>query len=425
VGGRVGDDPGGTPSIEAVEPFFAPRRDQQERSTPRARLGARRLLVRIFVCALALFSLDRFIAPSFAPPAAYMGAYRLPRTAPTTAIADYANAIDLAARVPGRVPIAIFLGASPTYGHRIKDTRNTFPYAYASAAASAGAPVTAFNLAANGQFVGDYYVIAKRLVADADIVFVQLTYHTFSPTAREDQRIRYRELPNVLGVPLTIAESRLLGLQPSSDAAIPAPPAALNGALSRWWTLYRQRDLIDQRIFGGSPRNAMADFVRGRTSSASQSAPTTTTTMPEDTANDGFTAFDALDPGMQMVVVAQYAEDSSFTIDPADGEVVILDRLASELATAHKKAVFFMSPMNRDVIDSYGLIDPEQYRSNIELLRETVARSGFSLIDHNADARALPAGDFTDISHTTDAGGARFGAVLLEDTLPYLRSARP
>jgi hypothetical protein len=151
----------------------------------------------------------------------------------------------------------------------------------------------------------------------------------------------------------------------------------------------------------------------------------TTTILPDDAANDGFASFDTLDPGSQMVVVARYAEESSFTIDPADSEVVLLGKLASDIASAHKKAVFFMGPLNETVIRAYGLIDAAQYRTNIALLRRTVARYGFSLIDHNTDEHTMPESDFADISHTTDAGGALFGQMLLRDTLAYLRSAAP
>jgi hypothetical protein len=426
AGGHVTDENGASPSTGAVEPFFAPSREDQAGRVSNRRFRVRRLAVRVVVCVLALVALDRVIAPSFAPPAAYLEDYRLPRTAPTAALADYVGAIDLAARVPDHPPIAVFLGASPTFGHRIQDARNTFPYAYASAAASVGVPVTAFNLATNGEFVGDYYVLAKRLAPDADIVFVQLTYHTFSPTARGGLHVRYPELPQVLGVSLTAEEAGLLGL-PGSDVSpsAPAASAAVGGFLSRWWTLWRERDLIDRRLFGGSPRDALAAFVARATGTATTSVAATVTTLPDDAANDGFASFDDLDPGQQMVVLSRYAQDSSFTIDPADGEVVLLDRLAAELAAAHKKAVFFMGPLNEKVISFYGLIDPAQYKRNMDLLRATVESHGFTLIDHNADASALPRADFADISHTTDAGGAAFGALLFRDTSAYLRAVAP
>jgi hypothetical protein len=422
----VADEVEESPSSDTTEPFFAPSRNDLERKTPRSGFRAYRLAIRLAVCLLALAALDRVIAPMFAPPAAYLSDYRLPRTAPTAALADYVNAIDLAARVPGRPPIAVFLGASPTYGHRIKDARNTFPYAYASAAASAGVPVTSFNLAANGQFVGDYFVLAKRLAPDADIVFVQLTYHTFSPAARGVSRIRYPELPSVLGVSLTADESTLLGLQPSGGPATSAPPSAIGGALSRYWTLWRERDLIDRKLFGGSPRDALAALVGRLTGTApAPAAAATATVLPEDSADDGFASFAELDPGMQMVAIARYAEQSSFTVDATDSEIVLLDRLAAELAAGHKKAVFYMGPLNREVIGSYGLIDPAQYARNISFIRAAVERHGFTLIDPNTGPIAIPGSDFADISHTTDAGGSLFGALLLKDTLSYLRTVTP
>lgn len=409
-----------------AEPFFAPDRADVDPGGALRTFGLRRLLVRVAACIVALIVLDHAIAPLFAPPSAYLHAYRLPRVAPTAALADYANAIDLTARVPGHAPIAVFLGASPTYGHRIENAAHTFPYAYASAASSAGVAVTSFNVAANGMFVGDFYILAKRLIPSSDIVFVQLTYHTFSPAARGGKDVRYPELPQVLGVPLTSADAPLLGLNTAIDGASERPaPTAVDGVLNRWWTLWRERDIIDRRVFGGSPRDALAQLVSRMTRPATSTVAATTTILPDDSADDGFAAFDSLGPGEQMVVLARYAEESSFTIAATDPEVRILDRLASEIAAAHKKAVFFVGPLNESVIAAYGLIDAAQYRRNVALLRQTVTRHGFTLIDHNTDSLALPRADFADISHTTDAGGTAFGAILYRDTAAYLRQVAP
>jgi hypothetical protein len=53
-----------------------------------------------------------------------------------------------------------------------------------------------------------------------------------------------------------------------------------------------------------------------------------------------------------------------------------------------------------------------------------LARHGFPLIDHNLSGAALRREDFADISHTTGAGGRRFGRMLFRDTRELLRAVK-
>jgi len=124
-------------------------------------------------------------------------------------------------------------------------------------------------------------------------------------------------------------------------------------------------------------------------------------------------------------VLTRYAEDSSFRIDPNDTDVRFL-RLTTEMLRARgKKAVFFMAPLNRQTIEDYELIDPAQYTSNTAILRGVVEGAGFPFIDYNTGPTTLPASDFADISHTTDAGGRAVGALLYRDTWRYLGAKQP
>ncbi|MDO8963367.1 MAG: hypothetical protein Q7W30_02625 [Coriobacteriia bacterium] len=429
----MADDSAEDASLPGVDPgFFAPDHAEGTYLAFGGRVTVPRLLLRALVCLVALVLLDRLIAPTLAPPSAFLDSYRLPRTAPTAALASYADAIDRTASASDRPPVAIFLGASPTWGHRIRDRRATYPYAYASAAASAGVAVRPFNLASNGQFVGDYYLIAKRLAPDADIVFVQLTYHTFSPTAREGRHVRYPELPQVLGIGLSADEARMLALTAGATAPgagpAPAPPSRLafvDGALSRYWLLWRERDTIDTRLFGGHPQRAVADAVDRLRGAGAPSTPVSTTVLPDDAADEAFASFETLDPARQMVAIAQYAEDSAFTIDAKEGEVVVLDRLAALLAADGVKAVFYIAPLNRSIVDEYGLIDPKQYAANTAVLRGVVEARGATFIDYNSGPVAVPGTEFADISHTTDAGGRIVGALLYRDTASLLAGVTP
>lgn len=203
---------------------------------------------------------------------------------------------------------------------------------------------------------------------------------------------------------------------------MPAVATSVDSLLAPWWTLWRERDVLDRRLFGGPPRQSLAAAAARLTGTATTAA-ATTTVLPADTGEDRFASFDQLDPAAQMVVVAQYAEESSFTLSPGDPSLRILHELAAELSAAHKKAVFYLSPMNQDVIDSYGLIDPGQYRDNVARMRRAVSGYGFPFIDFNTGERMPPA-DFADISHTNDRGGLLVGRRLWAATGTYV-TGRP
>jgi hypothetical protein len=406
--------------------FFAPQHDDPTRVSASRRLPWWRLAVRVGVCAVALLAVDAAIARTLPPPATYLEAYRLPRKMPTASLADYADAVEAFARgragagaregerppttIEESAPVVLFLGASPTWGHRVADPRYTFPYSFTGAAAADGYAVRAFNLASNGQLLGDQYLIAKRLAPAADIVFVQLTYHTFNPSARDGKVVRSPELPNLLDVSLSPAEIGLLRLDP---ARVSGPEAAADRFLRRHWLLWRERDALDRDIFGGRPQDVLASAVAGWRGEV--------VTSDEDPPTDGFADFDSLEPEQQMIVVSQYSENSDFALVASDPQVAVLARLAEVLKSQGKRAVFFVSPLNMRLIREYGLIDPVQYASNLAVLERAVAGAGFPFIDLNADPEALPRTAFADISHTTDAGARVVGALLWRETSAYVR----
>jgi hypothetical protein len=408
--------------------FFAPERvDPGRAPASRRELPLWRLAVRVGACVVALLVIDAAVARTLPLPAAYLDAYRLPRKMPTASLADYADAVEtfasaragLGAREGGGVssttadasaPVALFLGASPTWGHRVADPRYTFPSSFAGAAAADGYAVRAFNIACNGQLAGDQYLIAKRLGPSADVVFVQLTYHTFDRSARGGKVVRFPELPAILDVPLSSAEARLLRLDP---AQVRGPEAFADRFLRRHWLLWRERDALDREFFGGRPQDVLGNAVAEWRGEA--------VTSDEDPPADGFADFDSLEPEQQMIVISQYAESSDFTLAASDAQVAVLAGIAEMLKSQGRRAVFFVSPLNMRLIREYGLIDPAQYAGNVAVLERAVAGAGFPFIDLNADPDALPRSAFADISHTTDAGARVVGALLWREAGAYVR----
>ncbi len=394
----------------ATDGFFAPRADEKPRHGPdRRRLTWPRLLLRVAVAALALLGADALAAKTVTPDTVFEDAYRLPAALPTADIARFAHSIHAASLSPGGPPIVVFLGASPTWGHRIADPRNTFPAAFESAARRGGWPNTAYNLASNGQFVSDQYFIAKRVAPDSDVVFVQLTYHTFSAAAREGLAMRYPELPALLEVDVSPSEAVLAGVEPfSTDDA----SSRASEVLGSRWLLWRERDALNRALFGGTPQALLAREAA--------SEDTSLTSLPDDAAQDGFASFEDLDPERRFIAIDRYAADSSFDIDSNDSEMRFLRKLVALLASHDKKAVFFMAPLNRTLIEEYELIDPEQYRANTDSIRSAVAEGGFLFLDFNTGPSRLGPDRFADISHTTDEGGRETGSLLFEEARDYL-----
>ena len=395
--------------------FFSPDRLEHRYFGFGGKVTWPRLLLRLALAFALLAAVDIAVARTLTPSAAYEHDYRLPRTLPTSQLRDFAESIHDASlsRVGG--PIVAFVGASPTWGHRIKNPADTFPAAFGAAGKAAGWPNRTYNLASNGQFLGDEYFVAKGVSPDADAVFVQLTYHTFNPKARNGQVVRYPEIPRLLRLDISPQEAALLGVTPSASAHAQSRADEL---LSRYWLLWRERDALDRRLFGGKPQ----DLLGRRPAAAS-----TLTSLPDDAENDAasFTSFSKLDSVHRMIVITSYSETSSFHINPDDSDVRFLRLLVEMLHARGKKAVFFISPLNRSLVEGYGLIDPKQYAANVGLLRGIVEASGFLFLDYNTGPTKLPANDFADISHTTDAGGRTFGALLYRDTWRYLGAKQP
>jgi hypothetical protein len=361
---------------------------------------------------LALAAIDFAVARTLTPDAVYQQAYRLPRELPTASLADYVESIRASARSADGGPVILFLGASPTWGHRIEDPRDTYPAVYQAAAAADGWTTRTYNLASNGQFVGDGYLIASALAEESDVVFVQLTYHTFNPAARAGMPVRYPEIPRLLGLDLDEDTAKMMGAEPGDSKKT---ESRVDAILRERWLLWRERDALTRRLFGGVPRQVLADAVSG--------AEPSFTRLPDDGSEaPSQMSLDELPPAQALIALARYAENSAFTISPSDTEVVFLGRLARMFEERGTRAVFFMAPLNREAIEYYELIDPKQYESNTALLRGVVEGAGFPFVDPNVGDIVVPGDLFADINHTTGEGGRLFGAHLYESTRAYVRS---
>lgn len=151
--------------------------------------------------------------------------WRLPRELSMSELGGYVNHIDGVRRDAAR-PVVLFLGASPTWGEANSNNHHTYPAAFERVAKSHGVAARVFNLGADGELVSDQYFLGDRLAADADLVVVQLTYHTFNPAARTEGALQFPELPRLLGDPVSNQVAHILGIDGTPRPTSSAPSTA-------------------------------------------------------------------------------------------------------------------------------------------------------------------------------------------------------
>jgi len=357
--------------------------------------------------AAALVLIDLLVAHYLRPGQHYDADWRLPRTQAMSALPGYVGHIE-SLRPDKQRPRVLFLGASPTWGEMNSDRHHTYSADFERTAHAAGAAARVYNLGADGALVADQYFIADRLAAHADLLGIQLTYHTFNPAARIDGATRFSELPRMLGEPVSTRVANVLGIDRTQ-------PFNLNGAvdrtLDRHWLLFREHDELATRLFGRPFR----DELYRRWQELSGSEPKKLPLAPALAKN---TRFDLLDPARQTEIVERYADFANFHIRRNDSELRMLDLLCARLEGRH--AVFFMSPLNLGALESFGVFDQRLYSANVAIIRAVVEKHGLTFIDWNQPGRELPSALFADATHTTDQGSAVFARRLYRALAPQL-----
>ena len=367
-----------------------PRSGDETAVSQRRPASPRRLVVRVLTLLAVLVAIDAALGVA-TPTPDYSDDWRMPRTLPTSELAPFIRYVDGVQASGDEGPVIAFVGASPTWGDAVRNPHKTVPAGYRREAERSGTPLNAFNLACNGQLLGDEYFVARRVASNSDVIFVQLTYHGFNRQWRDGASRRYPELADLLGVPVDEQLAESLGCSPS-------PRVDLTGDVERWiqsrWRLYGQRDRIWARALGSRPgpalftgwqRLVMPEFA-GEVDSSPSNQP-----------------FDSLEPDAQMLVIDEFASAGDYRFDPRDSEVRVLERLASDLQQGGKRAVFYLSPLNVEALRSFDLYDEKRYRQNVDPLRRIVETRGHRFIDLN-DERAIPSAAFADVNHTTEAG---------------------
>lgn len=360
----------------------------------------------LFFIFLAEFSARHFL--SGAPPQNFENFYRFPENSEHLFLPELVGHIKNAAAPKQRRSIIIFSGSSPTYGHKIKDARNTYPFAFAKCLTKLKNPhaenTLIYNTASDGQLVSDQYYIIKSLIHAGDFFFIQLNYHTFNPRTLRETVIRHKEMPEMLGVPVTASEAAILNRRPSPFFSL---NTHLQYTLKKHSALYREREMFAERLFKGKPEDAiyrLYEKMRGKESTKNDAA-ITESTLP----------FSALKPAQQMVIVKRYSERCEFNIEESNSEIFFLKEMMALLKKGKKHAVFFITPLNREALDAYEVMDWKKYNKNADFIARLVTQNSFLFLDFNKK-HYYSENLFFDISHMLDTGGKIVGKDLFFDT---------
>jgi hypothetical protein len=370
------------------------------------------LLVRLCVMLAVLAAIDAGINAYQRNDHRYDADWRLPQTMPMAELPGYVDHIVGLPRDASR-PVVAFLGASPTWGAMNSDNHHTYPAVFGRTARAAGLDARVYNLGSDGALVSDDYFIADRLAGSADLLVVQLTYHTFNPAGRIAGNRRFPELPRVLSEPVSAQAAGTLGGARSRAFNL---SGTVDRALGRFWTLFREHDALAAQLFG-RPLN---EELLARWQTITHTAPKQLKAVAPPPVN---VVFDNLEPSEQELIVQRYSQYSDFRVSPADSELRMLDLMCVDLQRRHTRAALFLSPLDMEMLEGFEVLDRRQYDANAAAIRAVVERHGLTFIDWNQPGLALPSSAFADMTHTTDAGSALFAKRLYKKLAPLLRSA--
>ncbi len=360
---------------------------------------------------VALVAIDVVVAGYLEDGRHYDSDWRLPKTLPSAALPGYVEHIESLERDEGR-PVVLFLGASPTWGEMNSDASHATPAYFQREARNSGLDARVYNLGMAGALVSNQYFIAGRLAGDYDLLAVQLTYHTFGAAGLSQGRLRFPELPELLGEPVSGEVADLLDIDATRTFNL---SGSVEKALRREWTLYGGREELALRLFDRPARDEL--FTRWRRLIDASDGPELASRAELNTP------FDSLDPSRQTQLAERYGDLARYRIDRRDSELRMLDLLCERLERRGSPAVFYMSPLNTRALEDFDLFDRSRYEANVEIIRQTVERHGLAFIDWNRPSLELPPSLFADITHTTDAGSAVLARRLFAMLQPQLEKA--
>ncbi len=378
----------------------------------------KRLFIRL--CSFFIFLVLAEIAVRVTVPeqnrAAFNAAYRFPPSQEYIYLPELVSHIKSQKKKEPQKKLIVFSGSSPTYGHKIQNPENTYPFPFEKMLKQnlrGQKNIQVFNTASDGQLVSDQYYVVRSLIHKADFFYIQLNYHTFNPETLREVSIRHKEMPEKLGVKVTEKEAGLLNRRTTPVISLNVP---LQNMLKKVSRLYRERETLPFLLFGGKPEDMIYEkYANWRGEKPAQN-------------NEGLLSqtlpFSQLSPQKQLVIVKRYSERCHFKLKDAEtnSELFFLKRMVRLLKKYKKPAVFFITPLNGDALDAYEMMNWKEYQENMQKISGIITEAELLFLDMNRKHR-YSENLFFDISHTLDVGGKIVGKDLFGDTKTYLEKA--
>ncbi len=287
-----------------------------------------------------------------------------------------------------------------------------------------------FNLGLPGGRPADLLMTLKKLHQSGAVqmVVVNISYPFFSDEMSQTPLLYFK----VWSPSLTESERRELKVPPvrQADQKVQAGPEENSGSMEaenylQWkisslWSVYRFRQELNRFIFGGQPAQKIKELfnpaLKGEAPPREQpeepglEEPLSEKDKPENKYNVWY-SFAWSDRDLEHLAKVFNVNDSSLNFK-------YYRELCRYLKDNEIPAVIFMSPVNRDLLKQYQLLDQGAYLKNTDLISQVARQNGIVFLDYQ---EAVGADLFHDSMHMLDGGNLAAAKMLGRDLRPIIR----
>jgi hypothetical protein len=257
-----------------------------------------------------------------------------------------------------------------------------------------GGRITGVALTVPGARPADYLFLARRFEGlPVRGIFITLNYETFSPPQLAVS-LRYRTVPRALArVDGVDVLAQVLSRRERFEARF-------GGGVGSIWATFRHRAVLTHALLGGEPRA----WMRGaylRSAAAMRG-----TYVAVDPAR----SWRAMEYGAAELAHFKRMYDFDY-VDPDAYNVRLLRLLCRTLHETKREVVFYVTPINGEMIDEQEMMRREWFEQNVAFLQNIPRSFGFETQDLSA---LVPGEEFIDAHHMLPAGNARLTERLLK-----------
>ena len=289
-----------------------------------------------------------------------------------------------------------------------------------------------FNLGLPGGRPADLFLTLKKLheAGAVQLVIVNISYPFFSDEMARTPLLYYK-----VWAPLLTEEERKGLKVPAEKQGVPKAPAAqpetggsieaenfLQWKVASLWSVYRFRQELNRFLFGGPPAVKLKEFFnltfkgeappREQPEEPDQEEPLSEKDKPENKYNVWY-SFPWNDRDLEHLA-------NVFNVNDSNLNFKYYRELCQYLEANKIPAVIFMSPVNRDLLKQYRLLDQGSFLENTNLIGQVARQSGVPFLDYQ---NAVSLDLFHDSMHMLDGGNAATAKLLSQDLQPVIRGA--